>query len=192
MSIHGVCHDNGTSGRCNIWDCGKFSDGHCGQPEEIISYEENITQLEMEEIFVLYPVLMEYNILNKKEDTAMNQSEFETSLNVQKKDRVDASVSLMRAVDKLTKTKPQDQVFFMGTVDERFSETIHVPIKVVCYESNGERRVYLNAMRVGSTILSVSASKELIECFDRLKKEIERVDVELGCEHLNELVSETL
>ena len=58
MSVHGLCHDNGMSGRCNC-DCELFQDGHCEAGGIII--EDMYNNMTPEEIKIELEILFEMN-----------------------------------------------------------------------------------------------------------------------------------
>jgi len=55
MSVHGVCFDNGMSGKCDV-ECEQFTDGDCPEPDEVINgWMEYITAEEQDQyLLVLY------------------------------------------------------------------------------------------------------------------------------------------
>lgn len=51
MSIHGLCFDEGQSGRCG-WECRALLNGECSIPEELIN--EEITGDQLEILYEIY------------------------------------------------------------------------------------------------------------------------------------------
>jgi hypothetical protein len=196
MSIHGICFDNGMSGRCDIWECDKFNEGRCDRALEIFNLslencdecdECNIDEygcIDMDIIYVKYPELIKgKNKPNKESIMDKNQ----TKLEVQRVDREKAGNKVEALIKGLSTHATSE--FFNGESEEIFNETIQVPVKVSCFEQSGTRKVYINAFGADGAKLNVVVSKELIECLQGLKAAVDMRDAALGCENLNDLAS---
>lgn len=180
MSVHGICFYNGHSWNCTP-SCEQFLKGKCECPDNVIDGHID-DDYGWAEIFNLYP-----NLQNSitKENAMSNNSKVKNILNTQQKDRIEAAGKLLSMISRLTKgTKPD--VFFDDTAcRDIFEEGIHVPVKIRCIQSGGERKVFINSFEVSESTLSIIMSKELIGCLSSLKKAAEEIDTDMGCEHLS-------
>lgn len=189
MSIHGECFDNGDSGKCNVDDCGQFLDGKCDVAQEVFeACLEGMHPEYEQEIYDIYPELKELNL--KKE---IEMSKQKDAIDIQREDRVAAANKLHGMVISLTKVdRPKDAVFFDGSEEEVFAGTVDVPVKIVCFENNGTRKTFVNAIDADPSVLKVLASEPMIRAFVALEKEISRIDTDLGCENLDKMVAKAL
>jgi hypothetical protein len=131
-------------------------------------------------------------IKKEKEEVIMSiNNKFYNRNEIQRKDRNEASVKLASKINDLTKlSKPAS--FFNDNCEEIFSKTITVPIKVTCLESSGERRVYVNSYICNQLAQNIKPliSKPLINTISEIIKVVDKRDADLGCENLNNLVSD--
>lgn len=189
MSIHGECFDNCDSGKCNVEDCGQFLDGNCDVAQDVFEacLEGMHPEYEME-IYDIYPELKELNL--KKE---IEMSKKLDEINIQWNDRAEAAKKLRGMVESLTKvsSKP-DATFYDGNEEEIFCETVNVPVKVVCLENNGKRKVFVNSIGTDLSVLTVLVSKPLINTLLDLENTVSKIDADLGCENLDKMVTKAL
>lgn len=183
------CELNGQSERCGPNECSLFWCGDCKDPGLPLDHMDlsTLEKAEWQELQEVYPETYELFYANfKKEKVIIMESKIETSLRVQAKDRKEASVKVMTLIDKLS-NKTGDHVLNEHSI-EVFSEVVMVPIRVTCVDTNGRRQVFLNASSAGGTELAVLVSKEFIECFSNLSVAVDKLDAELGCENISELL----
>lgn len=73
MSIHGICFDNGMSGRCSL-DCEAFRDGECDSASEFRDWLEGLDKQECSdiikenELIELYPDVFDDLITETMDD----------------------------------------------------------------------------------------------------------------------------
>lgn len=185
------CDNRGMSGSCSIDECSDFWAGDCPRPGEILGFVEDISLLgdeECQQILEVYPDTYKLYGLNQKRESVMSNCKEATKIKVQTNDRIEATKKLESAITELSNGS-KAEVFFDDNCREIFNKTIHVPVKVVCLDTNGERKVFINAFEANGKKLSVVVSEELIQCLQALRTEVDGIDAGLGCENLNAAAS---
>jgi hypothetical protein len=192
-SIHGECFDNGSSERCSPAECDLFFCGDCKDPGMVMDHTDlnSLDDKEWQRIREVYPDTYELFYTNFKKENTMSKSEELKKMSVQQHDRTKAAKKLEDKVKSLTSRdlpRVEDIVFDQESCTELFSYSISVPVKVVCLETEGVRRVFVNGFEIHASNLCVLASKSLIDCFGKVEEAVTKIDSALGCENLNKLL----
>lgn len=180
MSIHGTCFDEGSSGRCNIHDCPKFFDGDCPSPEEIMSYEELISEEFLKDIYELYPELFIEQNKIKKEIELMIDSKLRNKMATQHVERKESAELLAKELTGFT-VRSVDDFFDDEKIELLHEEVVNIPVKLSCYANSGDVRVFIGGAQALQETLAILMSDELIKYVQDLKNIVKKSNAQLGC-----------